>query len=191
MTQAGAARTTRPQKRKAARVFILRNIPKGFSWGWYSREDPRMHLQTVDSKNLNRYKVWLEKNGKRVFEPAGRIPGKVLSALEEEVTKLRSHVEGRWTNFMIENDWLIHTMRGSVITLTAYPGFPGGRFTRSFDLADYLQGIYNPVSQMWPKIPVKPDEVVLNDEMAAVEIWPQRHESRRYHIFLPDILWED
>jgi hypothetical protein len=59
------------------------------------------------------------------------------------------------------------------------------------DLRDYLHGIYDPNSKMWPKTPVKPEEVVLSKEMAAIEIWPQRHESRRYHIFLPDILWED
>ena len=40
-----------------------------------SREDARMHLQTVDLKHLSDYKVWLERDGKRVIEPAGTIPG--------------------------------------------------------------------------------------------------------------------
>ena len=50
---------------------------------------------------------------------------------------------------------------------------------------------YDPDSKMWPKTAVKPEEVVLNSEMAAIEIWPQKHESERYHIFLPTILWKD
>ena len=132
-----------------------------------------MHLQTVDSKNLNRYKVWLERKGKRVFEPAMDVPGKILKALKEAVAKLRAHVEGRWANFMIKNNWLSFTMHGSEITLSAYAVFPGSRFTRTLDLADYLQGIYNPASQMLRKKPITPQEVGLNDEMAALEIWPE------------------
>ena len=58
-------------------AVILPNAPKGYSWGWYSREDPRMHLQTVDSKHMNEYKVWLENKGKLRFEPhtIGRLAG--------------------------------------------------------------------------------------------------------------------
>ena len=55
MNQVSVPRMTRPKKRKAAPVIILRSVPAGFSWGWFTREDPRMHLQTVDSKNRNRY----------------------------------------------------------------------------------------------------------------------------------------
>lgn len=78
-------------------VVILRGVPTGIDWGWFSREDPRMHLQTVDSKNLNRFKVWLEANGKRAFEAVGKVPAKTLKALETEVKKLRRHIESRWT----------------------------------------------------------------------------------------------
>jgi hypothetical protein len=172
-------------------VIILRSVPKGYNWGWFSREDPRMHLQTVDAKHRNEYKVWLEAQGKRVFDPVGSIPSKVLRPLDAEVKRARIRVEAQWVSLMIANDWLTFTMQGSVITLIAYPGFPGGRFTRTVDLADYLQGIYSPTSQMWPKIPVKPEEVGLNGEIAALEIWTQKHESARYHISLPEILWQD
>ncbi len=191
MNPTDAARTTRPKKRKAAPVIILRNVPKGYHWGWFSREDPRMHLQTVDAKNFNRYKVWLEANGKRFFQPEGAIPSKVLKAIEAEVANLRPHIEGRWTNFMIERRWLTLRMTGRLITLVAYPNVPGSRFTRTVDLADYLPGIYDPKSQMWPRVPIKPEEVVLSQELPAIEIWPEKDESRRPHIFLPTILWEN
>lgn len=185
---------TIPKKMNARHIAVkLPNVPKGVNWGWYSREDTRMHLQTVDSKNRNAYEIWLEKDGKRIFEPASSIPAKVLSKLEAVANHQprRSNIEGRWVELMIQNGWIELHMRGSVITLIAYPHVPGSRFTRTIDLADYLRGIYDPNSKLSPKKPVQPDEVVLSKEMAAIEIWPQLDESRRYHIFLPDILWKD
>jgi hypothetical protein len=186
--------TTVAKRKKAQRMaVIVPNVPKGINWGWYSREDTRMHLQTVDSKNIGTYKVWLEKNGKRVFEPATSIPAKILRKLDAVVNEKprRDNIEGRWVSFMIDKGWLELHMHGTLITLIAYPQVPGSRFTRTVDLADYLRGIYDPDSKMWPRTPVKPEELVLSSEMAAIEIWPQKDESRRHHIFLPDILWED
>jgi hypothetical protein len=189
----GSATTIRRRKKAQRMAVILPNVPKGVNWGWYSREDTRMHLQTVDSKNRNAYKVWLEKDGKRVFEPATAIPAKILKKLEEVANDAprRGNIEGRWVELMIQNNWLELHMRDTLITLIAYPHVPGSRFTRILDLRDYLRGIYDPDSKMWPKTPVKPDEVVLSKDLAAIEIWPQLEESRRYHIYLPDILWKD
>src|ERR1700733_12771689 len=131
--------TTTIQKRKKVQrmAVILPNVPKGINWGWYSRKDTRMHLQTVDSKNRNVYKVWLEEDGKRVFQPATPIPAKILSKLEVVANKQprRGYIEGRWVEFMIANGWIEVHMRGSLITLTAYPHVPGSRFTRTVDLA--------------------------------------------------------
>ena len=77
-----ATRRPKQQARRSAMPVILRNVPAGYNWGWYSREDPRMHLQVVDDahKGLG-YRVWLEARGKRVFEPEGDIPAKVLKKL--------------------------------------------------------------------------------------------------------------
>ena len=184
--------TTTAKNRKAGEMtVILRGVPKGFDWGWYSREDPRMHLQIVDGKNPGRYKVWLEKDGKRIFEPVGKIPGKTLKVLEAEVKNLRRFVEARWTNLMIENGWLRFNMRGREITLTVYSAFPGARFTRTFDIADYFPARYDPASQIKDKTPIKPEDLVLNDQMAAIEVWPQKEESLRHHIYLPTLLWKD
>ena len=187
MSSAATAKKGKAQKM----TVILRGVPKGMDWGWYSREDPRMHLQIVDTKNLNRYKVWLEKNGRRAFEPVGKIPGKTLKALEAEVAALRRHIEGRWTNLMIENDWLKFHMRGREVTLTAYAAFPGARFIRTFDIADYFPARYDPSSQIRDKTPIKSEDLVLTEELAAIEVFPQKEESLRHHIFLPTILWED
>jgi hypothetical protein len=184
--------STVSKRKKAQRMsVILPNVPKGINWGWYSREDTRMHLQTVDSKKQNAYKVWLEKDGKRGFEPATPIPAKILKKLEAEVEQGRRYIEGRWVNFMIAQDWLELHMSGTLITVIAYPHVPGSRFTRTVDLVEWLPGIYNPESKMWPKKPVQPEEVGLNADMAAIEIWKQKHESSRHHFFLPTILWID
>src|SRR4051812_31009476 len=69
-------------KKKAKEMpAILRDVPPGFNWGWYSREDPRMHLQTVDAEHQGDHKVWLEARGRRVFEPAMKIPSRVLKEI--------------------------------------------------------------------------------------------------------------
>jgi hypothetical protein len=44
---------------------------------------------------------------------------------------------------------------------------------------------------MKDKAPIRPEDLVLNKEMAAIEVWPQKEESLRQHIFLPTILWKD
>src|SRR5262245_1262411 len=180
-------------KRKKAQelTVVLRGVPKGMNWGWYSREDPRMHLHTVDSKNHGQFKVWLERDGNRVFEPAGKIPGRTLKTLEGEVTSVRRHIEARWTNLMIENGWLRIAMRGREVTVTAYAAFPGARFSRTFDIADYFPARYDPQSVIKDKAPIELDDLVLNEELAAIEVWPHKDESLRHHIFLPTILWKD
>ena len=183
--------TTVAARKKAQRMaVILPNVPKGVNWGWYSREDTRMHLQTVDSKNQNAYKVWLEEDGRRVFDPADKIPSTILKKLENAVKERQRNIEGRWVNLMIARDWLeIHTS-GTIVTVVAYPNVPGSRFTRTVDLAEWLPGIYNPSSKVWPPFePIKSEEVVLSRELAAIEIWPQKDQSLRHHFFLPTILW--
>ncbi len=40
----------------------------GFKWGFFFREEPRMHLQTT-GEHEGEYHVWLERDGKKVFEP--------------------------------------------------------------------------------------------------------------------------
>src|SRR5262245_12333499 len=118
-------------------AVILRDVPGGYNWGWYSREDPRMHLQTVADVHRNLYKVWLEKKGTRVFEPVGAIPAKVLKKLQSEVAKLRRHIEGRWASFMIMNRWLQLHVTLPEVSITLYPGTPN-RFARKVNLENWF-----------------------------------------------------
>src|SRR5436190_22797593 len=88
-----------------AMAVILRDVPAGHNWGWFSREDQRMHLQSLDRKNFGLYKVWLEHRGKRAIEPVGILPAKVLKRLSAEVERKRRYIEGRWTSCMIDRGW--------------------------------------------------------------------------------------
>lgn len=173
----GAARAKEPDM-----SVILRDTPPGHGWGWFSREDPRMHLQTVDREHYNQYKVWLERAGRRVFEPANKIPAKVLKRLEVEVQERRVHIEGRWVNLMIDNRWIELKRAGSKITIVAYPHVPS-RFTRTLDLREW----FRPEALAL----IGPDDVILSTELPAIEVWPKRPEDRRHHLRLSTILWQD
>src|SRR5262245_39896620 len=102
-----AARRNREKSRRVAMPGNLHNVPAGYDWGWYSREEPRMHLKVIDEKHKRlKYKVWLEKEGRRVVEPAGEIPVKILTALRTELARNRDVVEDSWVRFMIRKGWL-------------------------------------------------------------------------------------
>ncbi len=162
---------------------VLRDIPPGYNWGWFSREDPRMHLQTVDSKHRIKsgHKVWLEDRGRRCLEPVGKVPAKVLKSLTQDLTPDRAHVEAQWASFMIDNGWIGMTVAMPFVILTAYPHTPN-RFTRTIDLREHMAE--------FRLAETKPEDISLNSELAAVELWPDRPESRRLHIRLEPILWE-
>jgi hypothetical protein len=163
-------------------AVILRDVPGGYNWGWFSREDSRMHLQTVDDVHRNLYKVWLEKKGTRLFEAAGPVPAKVLKKLQAEVARLRRHLEGRWASFMITNRWLELNVALPEAALTAYPGTTH-RFTRKVNLQDWFS------PEAYAKI--RPADVFLNEEMGALSIFRDVPEDRRHDFDLSPILWRD
>ena len=175
-----AAAAPRVTKCQNAMTVVLRNVPPGYNWGWYSREDQRMHLQTVDREHRNQYKVWLEKKGSRVFEPAGQIPARVLKSLKAEVASKRRHIEGRWGSFMIRNVWLQLHVALPLVSITAYPNTPN-KFTRIIDLTTWLE----------PKqlATLSPEIIELNRDMAALRLWTNRPEEQCYDVRLSKLLW--
>lgn len=178
--RAGAV-TRRPRDKNAMPV-ILRDVPPGHDWGWYSREDPRMHLQTVDREHRNQYKVWLERKGNRVFEPAGQIPARVLKSLKATASSKRRHIEGRWASFMIENGWLQLHVALPHVSITAYPSTPN-KFTRKVNLQDWFRP--ETYSQ------IKPVDVFLNEELGTLSVFKNRPEDLRHDFDLVPILWLD
>jgi hypothetical protein len=165
-------------------MIILKDVPPTFDWGWFSREDPRMHLQPVDREHRRLgYKVWLERDGRRVLEPEPGIPTKVWKPLQSQIVKRRGMIEAFWTSFMIRHGWLDLHVTGSMVTIVAYPGYPH-RFTRRLDLRDVFG---NPETLA----KITPEEVALNEEYACLVIFPTEIEARQDHIDLTEILWTD
>lgn len=158
---------------------VIRNVPPGHNWGWYSREDQRMHLQSVDEQHD--YKVWLETKGRRVLEPVGKIPAKVLKRLSEEVAAHRTWIEDRWVRFMLSQGWLDLHVALPEVTLVAYPK-AGGKFTRKIDLLSWL------TPQQLETL--RPEIITLDREMAALRLWADRPEEQEpYDVRLSRLLW--
>jgi|SRR6516165_5695170 hypothetical protein len=158
---------------------VIRNVPPGCNWGWYSREDPRMHLQALEETHP--YKVWLENRGQRVIEPVGKIPAKVLKSLQKEIADKRQWIEGGWVRLMIAQGWLDLHVALPQITLVAYPKTPN-KFSRKIDLLSWFSQ-----EQL---APLKPSAVELNREMAALRLWADLPEEQQpYDVRLSTLLW--
>jgi hypothetical protein len=170
----------RPSTRGTA-VVIFKDVPPTHNWGWFAREDPRMHLQPVDKKHVHLpYKVWLERDGRRVIEPDSGIPAKVWKPLQAQIVKQREMIEAHWIGHMMEKGWLELQFVNPILILVAYPRFVH-RFVRTMDLTEDF------APETLAKI--TPSDVVLNKEMAVLEIFPKRIEQRRHHFRLERILW--
>ena len=159
---------------------ILRDIPPGHKWGLYSREDARMHLQSVDD-NYD-YKVWLEEKGKRTFEPVGKVPAKVLKTLRETVSAKRGFIEDNWVRLMLDKDWLALHIALPKLTLVAYGNTPN-KFSRVIDLTTW----FNPILLLT----LTPQKIELNREMAALRLWTNRPEEQVFDARLSVLLWTD
>ena len=171
------------ERRPPKAMVIIRDKPPTYDWGWFSREDQRMHLQTVDKDHRHlHYKVWLEEKGRKVFVPESTIPAKVLKALQNEVGKQRGRIEAYWIAFMIKNGWLRVQLKSGLITLFAYPNSPN-HFERSLPLAEVI-----PNEDVAKK--VSPADVTLNEEYGMLEIFPKRDEAGRVHMPLENLLWQ-
>jgi hypothetical protein len=157
---------------------VLRGTPSGFDWGFYSSEDPRMHIQTVNPDRDGDYKVWLERDGRRVFEPDEAMPAKVRKVLEQKIDAEWGRIAHRWVKQMIQKGWLRLDVRGSSAVLTAYPG-TSHSFTRQVDLARHGT----------PRSYATNKDVYLDPEFACLTLDGDRPEDERVLVSLPEILW--
>jgi hypothetical protein len=175
---------------KEAMAVVLRNVAD-HDWGWFSREDPRMHLQTVEDgarKGHNKVHVWLENKGKRTFEGVtGNIPSYDLKKLKTKVDAERDQIEDKWIVFMLKNGWLKAELKGRVVTITAYPDTRNS-FTREIDLSQEFPGAYPDNERSWDVIPVY---VNLDPEHCALAVGGTKKMDDRNHIYLGDVLFED
>lgn len=165
---------------RSATPAVIRNVPPGHKWGWYSREDPRMHLQSVDEQH--NYKVWLKEKGKKCFTPVGKIPAKVLKSRQQCLEEKRQLVADNWVRFMLDNGWLALHIALPKLTLVAYPNMPT-KFVREIDLTSWLTP--QQLATLTPNI------IELNREMAALRLWTNRPEEQAYDVRLSRLLWTE
>lgn len=179
MAKPGTKAVALARKPRSATPIVVRNVPKGHNWGWYSREDPRVHLQIVDEPP--HHKVWLEARGKRVFEPVGNIPSKLLKPLHAYVQEHRQAIEGMWVRFMLDKRWLTLHVDRPKVTLVAYPNTPN-TFRRVIDLTSWFDQ-----EQL---ATLRRDLITLDREMAALRLWSHRPEEQvPYDARLSTLLW--
>jgi hypothetical protein len=175
--RAPAGLASRPRKMPV----VIRNVPPGHKWGWYSKEDPRMHLESVDAKH--RHKVWLEDRGKRVLKPVGSIPAKVIKSIQAAVAERRQFIEDLWVRLMLDKGWLELHVALPYLTLVAYPHL-AGKFVRTIDLREWLT-----LAQL---ATLRPEIIALDPEMAALRLWADRSEEQvPYDVRLSTLLWHD
>jgi hypothetical protein len=162
-------------------AVVLKGVPGGYSWGWFSREDQRMHIQSVDDEHSGAYKVWLEERGHRVFQPEAALPRKVSDALAAEVANQRRRIEASWASFMVRKGWLELSSSPGTLTLTIYPRTAQAR-TVAVDLRAELPGAWERLNEA---------NVALSNTMAAIVLGTDRPEDEQDHIPLPGLIWSD
>lgn len=164
----------------SALAKLLRNTA-GRDWGFFSEEDDRMHIQTVDDKGASS-KYWLEDRGVRVFTKAygNEDDRKVLEAIRKDDNKNR--VERAWVKLMIQRGKLTVSYNNYVVTLTAYPRTHNS-YSRQVNLAEMFPGAF-------PKWSLEPPVVDLNPDMCSVRVGDADEEpDLRHDLYLPPILF--
>lgn len=123
----------------AEMAIVLRKVA-GIDWGWFAREDQRMHVQPVSREHSSLgYKAWLEDDGAWCFLPEGMKPA-VRDALRAAVDANRERLCAEWVHFMITKGWIrLDRVAPSALLLTAYPGSNHERQVR-VDVATHCGG---------------------------------------------------
>lgn len=175
---------------KTGMAVLVRTVAS-HNWGWFSTEDGRMHIQTVDRGFLHkptRIKFWLEQQGKRIFAWAeGKISAPETKALKAAVRANRANLEVEWVAFMLQNRWLEARLRGSIVTLVAYPGH--NTFTRDIDLRQICPGCYEPDNEDgWD---ARPPELRWDHEHGMLQVGRKSNRDHWRHIDVSRYLFQD
>ena len=159
-------------------------------WGFWTREEQRFHIQTVETgaqKGPNAVKFWLERRGVRTFQLAY---GDVNAAeVSERVRAEWDFLEAKWISLMVERGWVRAYLKdGDKIIVQAYPDNKGATFVRTINLREVLAGHFSP--HVRETTPITPKDIVINKRLNAVEIWPDLPSSDRHHFPLSEFLFE-
>jgi hypothetical protein len=173
---------------KASMAVIIRNLI-GENWGWFSREDQRMHIQTLLNKK-NKIHFWLETRGVRDFVyHTGKVSGSDTTKIKEYVDENRETLEYEWIKFISHNGWIKVSLHGNVVTLTVYPG-TSGEFKRTIDLEEEFPGRFDGslLDGVWmPTI----EHVKIMADDALLAIGEEENLDHRDHMDLISLIFKD
>lgn len=164
-------------------AVLLRGVSR-HDWGFYSREDERLHIQTVDSasyKGRRKAKVFLEEQGKRVFlvDMVGDMTRSEFKDLLHEVQERSDEIEHSWVEDLEETGKLTIALRGDEVLLTVFPGTHNKRVV--------------PVSlrELFPAVDSFDDWVATFDRsLGALAIGSKsKAQDRRHHLRVEDFLF--
>lgn len=174
---------------KQAMAVIFRNVAS-HNWGFFSDEDERMHLQTVDLKSLkgpNKVKIWLEEQGHRICKLAlGKIDGPDFKKLQAEVKSERKVIEVKWVHFMVNNGWIKAQLKGSSIILIAYPD-SHNRYEKVIDLKKRFPGAYGGHGGWDQNLP----KIDFDKTNGLLAIGTEKNLDDRNHIPIDEYLFHD
>ena len=149
----------------------------GLNWGFYSDEEPRMHIQAMHGKHP--YKVWLERRGDRIFEPANDVPTAVLKRLKLELGSKEDRAENMWCGLMIDLGRVAFSVAAGSVTLTMYPGTHNS-YQRTFSL---------PEKAGRSTVSLSKRDMELDSESAALIVGTDRPEDRWSYVRLAPIVF--
>jgi hypothetical protein len=162
--------------------IVLRDTPPGCNWGFYSEEEPRMHLQVL--RGPFACKVWFESEGKWVIERSKDAPAKLFNVLRQTLEQhplIASRIRAEWVHQIYTKAWLQLRVSGDRAILTAYPGTHHA-FERVIDLSAHAR----------PSLFVNSDQDVdIDEETVSLVIGARRPEHEWVMVNLADVLWED
>lgn len=153
---------------------VIRDSPqRGDAWGWYANELP-MHIQRIHGPHPQR--VWLERDGRRIFEPDPPMAHRRESELRAVVSHHLASIERAWISSMVRQGWLTVATYGQRVVLTVYASSPEHRRSVKLDLGDSL-----------PLQDAAKPEVHLDGETAELVVVFSQHKAC---LDLRPLLWE-
>ncbi len=154
----------------------------GRRWGFYSPMVNPMHIEQMGFRYPSQpwrdklHRVWLERVGKRVIEPDGRIDARVMVPLRKAIEEDRKTIERAWLEgVMPSGRFRVDPVTGMAV-LHVYPGTPEA-FRRSLDLTTRTADPEGYAPGNW------------RVEFGVLRLGTQRPYRRRKRIYLPDIVW--
>jgi hypothetical protein len=185
MTLSAISKALRSAAHTISAMAVLIPRAASRSWGFFSREDERFHLQTT--KGRYKMKYWLESRGERTFDYAPNsqgtkaLTGSDLQELKDAIKKDEDYLEEEWALLCMKKGWVAMSIDGTVITLSFYPGNHNS-FQRFIDMRDELPGVYN-------KAEAPPVTADLDEETIAIRVGDRPNKDLRYHIPLQSVMF--